>query len=117
MNVALDSPWNFPNIPDEIGIPCSNTGFAAFDESNCGDMVNIIDYVANESMDEIMDSVSVIQENETAILGALPYNDSSVKDLLSIDNSSVVQMQKDSNKDNEQYQNVYNNEKTKLEYT
>jgi len=37
---------------------------------NCCNMVNIIDNIANELMDETIDSVSVIQENETAIFGA-----------------------------------------------
>jgi len=41
-----------------------------------------------------MDLVSVIHESKTAIFSTLPQDDSSVEDLLLIDDNSVVQNEK-----------------------
>jgi len=99
INIALDSPWKFPNMPDEICIPCGKTENAVVSGSNCCDMVDVIDNIANVSMDETLDSASLIHDKETAIFSVLPHDDSSVEDLLSIDDDSVVQIQQDGDKD------------------
>jgi len=46
----------------------------------------------------------VIDDKETAIFNALPQNDSTVEDLLSIDNDSVVETHQNLNNDEEQKQ-------------
>jgi len=94
LNVALDSPWNFSNMPDEICIPCSTTKNAAVNRINCCSMVDVIDNVVNESMDETIDSIFGMQETETVIFGELQPDDSSVEDLLSIDDSIIVKCSK-----------------------
>ena len=70
INDALDRPWKFPNMPDEISIPCGNTGNAIADGSHCCDMVDVIDNIANVSMDETLDSASLIHDKETSIFSA-----------------------------------------------
>jgi len=97
--MSLDSPWNFPNMPDEIYIHGSSTEVNAVNGINYCNMVDVVDNVVNESIDETIDSVSGIQETETAIF--VP-DDCSVEDLLSINDSTIVQMQQDTNKNDKQ---------------
>jgi len=116
MKDASDSNWNFPEIPNDICIPCGNAGNGNIDECNCC-IVNNVDNIINVSIDESLDSTaSVIDDKETAIFNALSQDDSSVEDLLSLDDDSVVETQQNLNHDKEQNE-TKNIENQDLEYT
>jgi len=69
MNDVLVSPWNFSNTPDEICIPCGNTEVGSIDVSNCHHMVDTIDDVSNVTMDETLESASLMHDKDMAIFG------------------------------------------------
>ncbi len=86
MNDAFNSHWNFPKIPNDICIPCGDAGNGIIDECNCCIVDNVVDNIANVSFDDSLDTALEIDDKETAIFNALPQDDSSVEDILSIDN-------------------------------
>jgi len=63
-----------------------------------------------------LDIASVTDHKETAIFNVLPQDDSSVEDLLSMDNNSVVETQHNLNEDKEQNESK-NDENPDQEYT
>ena len=102
MKDSSDSNWNFPEIPNAFCIPCGNAGNGNINKCNCSIVDNAVDNIVNISMDESLDIASVTDHKETAIFNVLPHDDSSVEDLLSVDNNSVVETQHNLNEDKEQ---------------
>jgi len=82
--------WNFPEIPNNICAPCSSAE-NDINECNCSIINDVVDDIINVSIDQSLDTTFAIDDNETAIFNALPQDDSSVEDLLSIDDDSVVE--------------------------
>jgi len=116
MQDSSDRNWNFPEIPKDICISCGNAGNGNIDECNCSIIDDVVDNIVNVSMDESFDTASVSDDKETAIFNALPQDDSSVEDLLSLDDDSVVETQQNLNNDKEQNETKNNIENPDLEY-
>jgi len=117
IKVSSDSYWNFPEIPNNICIPCGNAGNGNIDECNCTIVDDVVDNTVNISMDESLDIASVTDHRETASFNILPLDDSSVEDLLSMDNNSVVETQQNLNDDKEQNESKNYIENPDQEYT
>jgi len=117
MHDSTDRNWNFPEILKDICISCGNAGNANIDECNCTIIDDVVDNIVNNSMDESFDTASVSDDKKTAIFNALQQDDSSVEDLLSIDNDSVVETPQNPHCDNNQNDTEKDNESPNLEYT
>jgi len=117
MHDSTDRNWNFPEIPKDICISCGNAGNANIDECNCTIIDNVVDNIVNNSMDKSFDIASISDDKETAIFNVLLQDDSSVEDLLSIDNDSVVETPQNPHCDDNQNDTEKDNESSNLEYT
>jgi len=112
-----DSNWNFPEIPENICVPCGTAEYVIINDCNCSIVDNVVDDIVNVPIDDSLDTAMAIDDNETAISNALPQDDSSVEDLLSIDNDSVVETPQNLHCNDKQNDTEKDNESPNLEYT
>jgi len=113
--VITDDNWKFPELPNVICAPC-NSAENVIDECNCSVVDNVDNDILNVSIDQSLDTTFAIDDNETAIFNALPQDDSSVEDLLSIDDDSIVETPPIQNCDGKQTVIEENLEMKDMEY-
>ena len=112
---AAENNWNFPEIPNDICAPCCSAE-NDINECDCSIINNEVNTIINVSIDQSLDTSFAIDDNETAIFNALPQDDSSVEDLLSIDNDSVAETPQILHCDGKQNDTEENLEGNNVEY-
>ena len=99
--ITSNDNWKFPELPNVICTPCCNAG-NVIDKCNCSAVDNVVDDILNVSIDQSLDTTFSIDDNETAIFNILPQDDSSVEDLLSIDDESIAETNPNQNCEDKQ---------------
>jgi len=112
---VAENNWNFPEIPNNICAPCCSTE-NDINESDCSIINDEVDDIINVSIDQSLDTTFAIDDNEMAIFNALPQDDNSVEDLLSIDDDSVAETPQIQHCDGKQNDTEENHESNNVEY-
>jgi len=88
--ILSNNDWKFPELPKDICTPCSDAG-NVMEKCNCPAVDNVVDDILNVSIDQSLDTTISIDDNEISIFNVSPNDDSSVEDLLFIDDESIVE--------------------------